>query len=329
LTVAVVLGLTLAYGWYRLAAPESREHLRVALVQANVLVRDRMPRADQVQHLRAYERLTREAASQKPALIVWPSSSLPAPLSSSLVVRFATRRLAQATGAYLLVGGAGHDKETPPKEGYESFSNSEFLLAPSGRLVGQYNKIRLLPFNEYLPLQGILTWPRWITTLSASFVPGEEYTLFQVAGAKFGTPICWENMFPTLFRRFVKEGAQFMIGVTDEGFFGSTPAPYLQSLAMYAFRAVENRVAVVRSASTGVSAFISPTGAIVERVGDGHGNGLFVPGSLVRDVPLAQQKTFYTVYGDVFVYVVSGIAAVIIVVVWYTQPRFPSRLETS
>ncbi|MBA7674590.1 Apolipoprotein N-acyltransferase [subsurface metagenome] len=216
------------------------------------------------------------------------------------------------------MGGAGYEKCKPRKEGYLPYSNSEFLISPSGRLEAQYNKIRLLPFNEYVPFKGKITWPKWITTVKESFLPGESYTLFQVSGAKFGTPICWENMFPDFFRRFVLDGANLMVSVTNEGFFGRTAAPH-QTLAMNVFRAVENRVAVVRAAPTGISAFINPSGEIVDRVRDGNGKDLFVSGFLVRDVPLSNTKTFYTMYGDIFAYVVIGMAGLIIVASLLTQ----------
>jgi apolipoprotein N-acyltransferase len=308
----LLLVLTFFYGWHEMGAPEGGKHLRVAVVQASVVARDNMPLADQAKHLRPYRQLTTEAAMKEPGLIVWPASSLPAPIRGSRLVRYTTRELARETGSYLLVGGAGREKLEHPEEPYQSYANSEFLISPSGRVTGQYNKIWLLPFNEYLPLQGKITWPGWITTLRTSFLPGKEYTLFQVLGARFGTPICWENMFPALFRRFVRDGAQFMISVTNEAFMGPTAGPY-QSLAINVFRAVENRVAIVRASPTGVSCFISPNGEIVERVKDSNGKDLFVAGFLVRDVPLSSNKTFYTVYGDIFAWGVISVAALIIV----------------
>lgn len=324
LTVAVILVFTFSYGWHRLATIEDGKHLRVALVQANALTRYKMSLADQMEHLRVYERLTIEAAKRDPDLIVWPASSLPAPIRSSRLVRHTISRLAQETGSYLLVGGAGHEKLESRKEGYQTYSNSEFLISPSGRLVRQYNKIRLLPFNEYLPLQGKITWPKWISTLKENFMPGEEYTLFQVSGARFGTPICWENIFPDFFRRFIKDGGNFMVSVTNEGFFGNTAGPY-QTLAINAFRAVENRVAIARSAPTGVSAFINPDGEIIEKVRDSRGKDLFVSGSLVRDVPLSDKRTIYTVYGDIFTYAVICLAALIILGSLFARKRFLFR----
>jgi apolipoprotein N-acyltransferase len=272
-----------------------------------------MPLKDQAKHLKVYTRLTRDAAKEKPDLIVWPDSSLPAPIASSRLVRYAVGKLAYETGAFLLAGGAGQEKLGLRKEGYQPYSNSEFLISQSGRIEEQYNKIRLLPFNEYLPLQNTITWPRWITKVEESYLPGEEYTLFKVSDAIFGTPICWENMFSDFFRRFVKKGANFMVSTTNEGFFGPTAFPH-QTLAMNIFRAVENRVAIARTTPTGVSCFISPDGKIVEKVQDMNGEDLFVSGFIVWDVPLSNKKTFYTVYGDIFAYISIGVAALIIMV---------------
>lgn len=306
LLVILSLGIVLSYGWYRLGLPESNKRLRVALVQGNSIVVDNMPFTDQAAHLQVYEKLSRKAAKKKPSLIIWPAASLPAPIATSIMVRHNVHQLARETTAYLLVGGSGFEKLKPIKEGYHGYANTEFLISPSGRPDGQYNKIRLVPFNEYLPLQGKIKWPRWITALEQSFIPGKKFILFDMKGIKFGTPICWENMFPDVFRRFVKDGANFMVSVTNEAYLGLTPGPY-QTLAVNIFRAVENRIAIARANSTGVSAFIDPDGKIIERIQDTNGKDLFVSGILVRELPLSNNKTFYTRYGDVFAYVMMGI----------------------
>ena len=303
-TAVTLLILVLSYGWHRLASEDpSPGRVRVALVQANVAARNGMSRDEQVRHLAAYSRLTRRAAEEKPALIVWPSSSLPGPISYWMI-RLYVSDVARRAGAPLIVGGAGGDKLAPGSEGRLPFSNSQFLLSPEGALEGQYDKIHLTPFTEQVPLQGIVRWPSWITAAERGFVPGEAYTLFEVAGARFGTPICWENAFPDLFRRFVLRGADFMVSVTNENAFGATSGPY-QTLAMNVFRAVENRVAVARAATTGVSAFIDTRGRVVSRVRDPAGADLYVAGVLVWDVPLSREKTFYTRYGDRFAQAVS------------------------
>jgi apolipoprotein N-acyltransferase len=258
---------------------------------------------EQMKHLASYERLTREIVAEKPELVVWPSSSLPGPISFWMI-RLFVNQVAHGAGVPILVGGAGGDKFAPPRDGQFPWSNSEFLISPKGELQGQYNKIRLTPFNEEVPLQGRLKLPHWISTLEKSFVAGDSYTLFQVANARFGAPICWENNFPDVYRRFMLEGANFMVSVTNESVFGATAGPH-QTFAMVVFRAVENRVAVARAATTGVSAFIDPQGRIVSRVTDGNGSDLFVRGARVWNVPLAQAKTFYTRYGDAFALLAS------------------------
>lgn len=308
----LLLVSALFYGNVCRTLPESSKNLRVALIQANLVVKDNMSVTEQKDHLKTYQQMTNEVVDKKPALIVWPASSLPAPITSPLVY-YRVTRLARETGSYLLVGGAGIEKLSPPKPGYLPYSNSEILISPSGHIKQRYNKIQLVPFNEYIPLQGKFNWPNWITTLKYSFIPGSKYTLFKVSGVRFGATICWECMFPDIFRRFVKRGAQFMVGATNEAFFGRNQAPYV-TLITNVFRAVENRVSIVRAATTGVSGYINPVGEIVERIKDNSGKDLYVSGVLVRDVPICNKKTFYTLYGDIFSYVVIGLTVLIILI---------------
>jgi len=114
-----------------------------------------------------------------------------------------------------------------------------------------------------------------------------------------------------------------MVSATNEGGFGATSAPY-QALAMVVFRAIENRVMIARAATTGVSAFVDAKGNIVARISDDHGKDLFVSGVSVRDVRLANNKTFYTLYGDIFAQSLVGIVSLIIstsVVTWRARSR--------
>jgi apolipoprotein N-acyltransferase len=134
---AAIIGATLLYGAYRLAeVPPPSAHLRVALVQANVAPRAHMSAQEQMAHLAAYDRLTREVARGKPELIVWPSSSLPGPIEFWMI-RLYVNHMANRAGTPLLVGGAGGDKFAPPRDGVLPYSNSEFLISPSGSLEGQ------------------------------------------------------------------------------------------------------------------------------------------------------------------------------------------------
>jgi apolipoprotein N-acyltransferase len=208
--------------------------------------------------------------------------------------------LARATGAYLLVGSAERPKfrSNEVRTGAAA-SNTAFLIAPSGEIAGRYDKIRLLPFGEYLPLKQF-SWPSRIASSwsAGEFRPGTRYTVFNLEDTQFAVTICWENIFPDLFRRFVKNGAKLMINITNEAWFGETAAPY-QLMAMSVFRAVENHVSIARAANTGISVFIDPMGRIVSKVKRG-GKDIFVEGYRVENVSVSSTNTFYTKYGDVF-----------------------------
>jgi apolipoprotein N-acyltransferase len=311
--VAATVATTLAYGAHGLTKVSTEGNFRVAAIQSNSVAFSGMSLTEQKDHLDIYRKLSLEAADMNPELIIWPASSLPAPYRSSRLVRISLTRTAREAGIPLLVGGAGYDKVAPKVKGTLPFSNSQFLVDRNGKVSEQYNKIRLLPFNEYPPLQGIVKWPRFITTITESFQKGEEYTVFEVGEARFSTPICWENNFPDLVRKFVQEGSNLIINVTNEGFMGRTGGPY-QTLAISVFRAVENRVPVIRAAPTGISAIIGPEGRIVDRVRGEDGSDLFVQGILVGDVPLAEKTTIYTLYGDVFVFSCAGLFLIVVLV---------------
>jgi apolipoprotein N-acyltransferase len=142
-----------------------------------------------------------------------------------------------------------------------------------------------------VPLSDVIGFVRGWAEFIADLEPGSRSVVFSGPPAPFGTVICYEGIFPAIVRRFVRDGARFMVNMTNDGWFGRTAGP-LQHLAMYPFRAVEHRVAIVRSANTGVSAVIAPTGEIVRTL------PLFTRGFLAERVPLRARRTLYTRFGD-------------------------------
>jgi apolipoprotein N-acyltransferase len=161
----------------------------------------------------------------------------------------------------------------------------------------------LVPFGEQIPYEDSISWPSFIVPEDKKTfeIPGREYTVFKLGEIGFGAVICWEVVFPDLFREFVKRGANFMVNLTNEGWFGDSAAPY-QMAAINAFRAVENRVPVARAANTGISCFIDQFGRITGRVSN-NGKDTFVEGYLTQPIRASDEKTFYTRYGDVFVWI--------------------------
>ena len=138
------------------------------------------------------------------------------------------------------------------------YLNSAFLVESAG-LRARYDKMHLVPFGEYVPLKRLLFFVEAIAAEIGDFTPGRQVTILPLEGTPFGTVICYEVIFPGLFRRFVAEGASFMTNITNDAWFGDSGGP-LQHLAMVPLRAVENRIAIVRAANTGVSAFVLPAG---------------------------------------------------------------------
>jgi apolipoprotein N-acyltransferase len=268
---------------------------RVALVQAGVHdARDpASPPAFEV--ARRYTSRSQALAGRGPQLVVWPASSVPYDLAADAAVRWRLTRLAGATGVPLLVGSSGRDKSVARARGWQPAANSAFLFDGGGP-VSRYDKVRLLPFNEYLPLRGRVPWPAWIASASADARAGDGRTVFETGGARFGVVICWEALFASDFREAAR-GADFMVSMTNEAFTRS-PRAHEQMLAMNVFRAIENRIAVVRPATTGISALIGPDGRILDRVVDGRGRSLDVEGDLLAGVPLGRDRAFYGRVGD-------------------------------
>jgi apolipoprotein N-acyltransferase len=291
---ALALALLISGAWLG-APPKAERRLRVALVQAGVHLPGDHPGSGVRRVFERYRRLTLEVARQKPVLIVWPESSVAAALPADRAAREAMAALARESGAHLVIGTSGRDKFGVGKGG--GWANSIFHFSPEGEILGRYDKIRLLPFNEYVPARSWIDWPEWIVTEMVDARAGDAVTQFQVEGERVGVLICWENLFPADFRRRVADGADFVLSATSEAFDRHGSARE-QLAAINAVRAAENGVAIVRAATTGVSAIIDPDGGIAERVADSNGRYLDVEGAIVREIPIGSSSTPYRRMGD-------------------------------
>jgi apolipoprotein N-acyltransferase len=293
---ALVAG-TLAFGHARLGelgAPA--ETATIALIQPSIAQPLKWDPEFAASTLANYFELTRQAGQARPDLIVWPETATPTVLREDLALQTALRGLSRALGASLVVGSIDVDRTSPPR-----YRNSAFLLNERG-IVNRYDKIQLVPFGEYVPLSGVIGFVRGWAEFIADLEPGSRSVVFSGPPAPFGTVICYEGIFPALVRRFVRDGARFMVNMTNDGWFGRTAGP-LQHLGMYPLRAVEHRVAVVRAANTGVSAVIAPTGEIRRSL------PLYARGTLVERVPLRTRQTPYTRFGDWLAYLSLAVSA--------------------
>src|SRR5262249_3821654 len=140
----------------------------------------------------------------------------------------------------------------------------------------------------------------------SDFGVGKVATVFRLSGTAFGTVICYEVIFPELFREFVVDGARFMVNITNDAWFGQTSGPW-QHLGMLPLRAVEHRVAIARAANTGVSAFVDPSGRVSRWL------PLFERGALNASLPLRSRTTLYTRLGDWLAYACLALSAAALV----------------
>ena len=150
-----------------------------------------------------------------------------------------------------------------------------------------------MPYGEYVPLKNFFPFINKLVTGIGDFSPGWNETNLTLPSCRFATLICYEIIFPELTRRFVKKGAEFIVNITNDAWFGDTSAPY-QNISMAVLRAVENRRYIARAANTGISAFIDPSGHIYAET------GLFTREVLTEDITCMHVQTFYSRYGNVF-----------------------------
>ena len=306
-TAALLLILSMLYGRGLMSSPVDGEDIKVAVVQGNIPQSMKWDRRHAKFIVRTYSDLTLEASKGNPALIMWPESATPGPIGLNRRLHREVRLITEKAGSYLLLGSSSHQKLKTGNG--RALSNSAFLFSPNpGARRQRYDKIRLFPFGEYLPLEDSIPWA-WINVPNIpSFSPGKEFTVFQGPGFRFGVTICWEILFSEMVREFVKEGAQFIVNITNEAWFGDTVGPY-HMVTSSVFRAVENRVYVVRCANTGISCFIDAQGRIIDRIKDASGKDTFVRGVLNGTVMPMESGTIYTRYGDLLVWLSFAITA--------------------
>jgi apolipoprotein N-acyltransferase len=223
----------------------------------------------------------------KPRLVIWPESPMNFAYGGDSQLREMIATFAKANNIAVLL----NSQEVAPNDG---IYNSALLINQQGRLVAQYDKIRLLPFGEYVPLPQWLPGAGLIRGIVGDFTPGTNYGLMPVGPVRAGVIICIESAYPSMARRFTAKGADVLINISNDGYLGPT-AVMRQHLANAVFRAVENGRPLLRVTNTGITAFITPTGEVRDATPG------FKPD--VRTWTIARNAsapTFYAAHGDLF-----------------------------
>jgi apolipoprotein N-acyltransferase len=302
LPLGVVLALHLAGAFAREPAEPGEGSLRVAVLQGNIDQGVKWSQDWQERTLAIYEELTREGAARGARLVAWPETALPGAPDGDAALEERLGALARETGAALVVGAVGLRFDAAGE--LAAFYDSALVYDARGVRLDRYDKSHLVPFGEYLPFRALLG--RFIRALATGAArsdvsagpgprslpvprpePGEP-------AVTLGVPICYELLFPDLVRHFAGGGAQLLVAITNDAWYGRTGAPH-QFLAITALRSAETGIWTARAANTGVSALIDARGRVREQT------RIFERGLLVADVPLrdpARRPTFYTRHGD-------------------------------
>ncbi len=328
LPMLVVAGI-FAMGWHKLLQEEkpSREYV-VALIQPSIpqtMIWDETASAKRFQELL---RLTEEALSSTgtnatPQILIWPEAALPKMLRYDGPSHEAVASIATRHKVWMIVGSDDADPAANSKDPRDDlYYNSSFLVSPDGELVQRYIKRNLVIFGEYIPLVDWFPIIKRLTPIEGSFTPGKKDVPFFMPDLqlKASVLICYEDGFPHLARRSVADDTDFLVNITNDGWFGEGSAQ-MQQAAGAVYRAIENAVPVIRCANNGFTCWIDQFGRIRESF-EAKEHGIYGAGYLVAHIPAscfgsAQKPTYYRRHGDVF-----GIACGAWVVLQVLRLRF-------
>lgn len=295
--VIFIIVCVLGYGYFKLSIAETtKETLDISVVQGNIPQALKWDPDYKEAIYNIYTSLTKDAANDRPDLIIWPETAIPDIIEKDVLSR-RLKPVAASAMAHLLIGAASYGDSD------EEIFNSAFLISDKGNILKRYDKVHLVPFGEYIPFGRYAEFiRRFIDKPIGELTRGSEYTIFEFRkNLRFGVLICFEDIFSGLVRRSALKDADFMVNITNDAWFMKSSAPY-QHAQSSVFRAVENRVPVVRAANTGLSCFIDKKGRITDSVSVENGE-ICVRGYKTGRINISPDNSFYKRFGDIFIFV--------------------------
>ncbi len=288
---------------------DAGEQIVVGVVQGNYAQEVKWEESYRDEVISTYIDLTRQAVSEGAELVVWPETAMPFYFQVEPELADRLRDLARDEGVHLVFGSPAFDIIGQELVLY----NRAYYLSPTGQ-EGRYDKIRLVPFGEYVPFKSLLPFVDRIVPGVGEFTAGRWTVPFDTP-VRSGVLICYEVSIPSLSRREVADGADIILNITNDAWFGRSWGPY-QHLAMASLRAAENGVPVVRAANTGISAIVDRRGKQIKRI------ELFEKGYIVAEVQTRTEPTFYTRWGNLIVYLS------VIVILFTVFRKLAKRFQT-
>ena len=295
----IVVALVFNYGFRQLSnEPPAPRTLRATLVQPSIPQTLIWDTSRDQERFRELIHLSERALSNRTDLLIWPEAAVPSFARWNTNIYPAITNLVRQHRVWLVLGSddIARVPQATGGDGYEYY-NASFLVNPDGEFVERYRKRKLVIFGEYIPLVRWLPFVKWFTPIEGGFTPGVRPIPFlpRNPDAKTSVLICYEDIFPHVVREYADDDTDFLINITNDGWFGRSGAA-MQHAQMAVLRAVENRRAVARCANSGISMFILPTGKVLQPT------PLYQQTVTVESLPLLSARTFYSHFGDVFQY---------------------------
>jgi apolipoprotein N-acyltransferase len=290
--VILIIACTIIYGVNRSkqvnAAMENAPKIKVSLIQGNIDQSIKWNDDFQKETIIKYEQLSLQNALSERGLIVWPETAVPFNYQDANNFQKQIMDIPRKMKSWFIFGSTSYKKS----ESNTDYYNSAYLLSPEGEIVGKYDKVHLVPYGEYVPLRQIFPFIGKLTAGMGDFSAGTGYKPLSMDNKKIGILICYEGILPLAARTYKNNGAELLVNITNDAWFGATSAPF-QHFSMSIFRAVETRLYLVRAANTGISGIVNPQGKILAQT------KIFEKDSLNGDVKFLNIQTIYAQYGDV------------------------------
>ncbi len=302
-TLALIFCFVWFYGIWRIQYVQKlmshSPSIKVAIIQGNIDQAKKWDPAFQRASTEKYINLSLLAKKHKPDLVVWPETATPFYFLHNVRLSEMVKKGVHDTGTDFLIGSPSFNLGKNRVEYY----NSAYLIGPEGNVYGRYDKAHLVPFGEYIPFKKWLPFLGKMVEGVGDFNPGIKGQTIKWGDLRLGIQICYEIIFPHLSRAMVKNHASVLVNITNDAWYGRSSAPN-QHFSMTILRAVENRRSIIRAANTGISGFIDPCGKVIAAT------PLFEDATITRSVPMLEETTFYSRFGDLFAMACLGVTLV-------------------
>ncbi len=318
----VVLGVgafVFLYGWVVLPPYPETGDIKISMLQGNVDLDTKWKSETRMRNFELYDSLSQSVANDSVDLIIWPETAAPCYPRVERRYRDILAGTARRSGTTHLIGALDVIYENKKEKAY----NSAFQFSANGLIDTTYHKMKLVPFSEHVPYQDYLPFltrdflANYLDVIKmhqiqwwSDFYPGDTTVIFNIDKAGYAVLICFESAFPQFVRQTILDGAEFLVTITNDTWFGRSSGPY-QHLILSVFRAVENRIWVARCANSGISAFIDPFGRQIVST------GLYTRDVISANIyPLEGHSTF-TKIGPIIGQISALIMAVLLVILLF------------